>query len=500
MTVASDGDVFAFLLPPAEADDPLPVTGGGEIVGRVPRRRRGRGVPRLPLERHLGEQPRQPRRRHQREQGPRPRERVERAARCRRIEILQDPETTFRFDGSDLMPGAVGADSFWKGIVAWVGGETTATGARHHRVDAGRPASRPRVAPGERRDAHDRGAGLTDPAPRHPSFNDEPGGTMTTADLIGKILQVVMGLAVFAAVVGLLIFFIDKAPKKGRDYWQLAGVPAPGADPRRDRPRLPGHPHEHPRLPEQRGRLDASTTSSGCSPSPRRSARSSTRSSGCCSCRRSPRRSASRTPCFIDKSRGERYYKSLIFMPIAISFVGAGIIWKFVYEYRSGEPRADRPAQPDRGRVRRRAGAVAADRPDQHAPAHRRDDLGADRLRDGRALRGDQGHPDRADRGGAARRHQRVAAVHERDASRHPRRARRGGHDDLDRHPEGVRHRAHHDGRKLQHERRRQRDVHPGVPGERAGRGSALALILFVLVLPIVIYNVSVLRKQREIR
>ena len=32
------------------------------------------------------------------------------------------------------------------------------------------------------------------------------------------------------------------------------------------------------------------------------------------------------------------------------------------------------------------------------------------------------------------------------------------------------------------------------------GRGSALAVILFVLVLPIVIYNVNVLRKQREIR
>ena len=32
------------------------------------------------------------------------------------------------------------------------------------------------------------------------------------------------------------------------------------------------------------------------------------------------------------------------------------------------------------------------------------------------------------------------------------------------------------------------------------GRGSALALILFVLVLPIVVYNVRVLRKQKEIR
>ena len=50
---------------------------------------------------------------------------------------------------------------------------------------------------------------------------------MTTPDLLGKILQVVMGLVVLAAVVGLLIFFIDKAPKKGRDYWQLAGFLTP---------------------------------------------------------------------------------------------------------------------------------------------------------------------------------------------------------------------------------------------------------------------------------
>lgn len=33
-----------------------------------------------------------------------------------------------------------------------------------------------------------------------------------------------------------------------------------------------------------------------------------------------------------------------------------------------------------------------------------------------------------------------------------------------------------------------------------AGRGAALALILFLMVLPIVIYNVNILRKQREIR
>jgi alpha-glucoside transport system permease protein len=37
---------------------------------------------------------------------------------------------------------------------------------------------------------------------------------------------------------------------------------------------------------------------------------------------------------FIDKSRGEKFFKILVFMPMAISFVGASIIWKFVYTAR----------------------------------------------------------------------------------------------------------------------------------------------------------------------
>ncbi|GAB3147816.1 hypothetical protein GCM10027058_07340 [Microbacterium neimengense] len=40
---------------------------------------------------------------------------------------------------------------------------------------------------------------------------------------------------------------------------------------------------------------------------------------------------------FIDRARGEKILKVLVFMPVAISFVGAGIIWKFVYDYRQGE-------------------------------------------------------------------------------------------------------------------------------------------------------------------
>jgi alpha-glucoside transport system permease protein len=35
-----------------------------------------------------------------------------------------------------------------------------------------------------------------------------------------------------------------------------------------------------------------------------------------------------------DRSRFENVYKAIIFMPMAISFVGAGVIWKFVYTYK----------------------------------------------------------------------------------------------------------------------------------------------------------------------
>jgi len=35
-----------------------------------------------------------------------------------------------------------------------------------------------------------------------------------------------------------------------------------------------------------------------------------------------------------DRSKYEKVFKSLIFMPMAISFVGAGVIWKFMYAYK----------------------------------------------------------------------------------------------------------------------------------------------------------------------
>ena len=39
----------------------------------------------------------------------------------------------------------------------------------------------------------------------------------------------------------------------------------------------------------------------------------------------------------IDRAKGEAFAKALIFLPMAISMVGAGIIWKFVYQYKQTE-------------------------------------------------------------------------------------------------------------------------------------------------------------------
>ncbi|GLI26696.1 alpha-glucoside ABC transporter substrate-binding protein [Agromyces rhizosphaerae] len=122
--VASDGDVFGFMLPPENAGDPLAVTGGGEIVVAFTDAEEVEVVRTFlssdtwannrvslggVISANLGVDP----------------ENASSELLVQSIEILQNPETTFRFDGSDLMPGAVGADSFWSGIVDWVTGDDT---------------------------------------------------------------------------------------------------------------------------------------------------------------------------------------------------------------------------------------------------------------------------------------------------------------------------------------------------------------------------------------
>ena len=138
VTVASDGDVFGFLLPPVNADDPLSVTGGGEFPVAFRDAEEVEAVRaylssdtwannRVSLggviSANTGVDP----------------ENASSELLVQSIEILQDPETTFRFDGSDLMPGAVGAASFWQGIVEWVGGADTQ--AVVDEIEASWPAS-----------------------------------------------------------------------------------------------------------------------------------------------------------------------------------------------------------------------------------------------------------------------------------------------------------------------------------------------------------------------
>ncbi|MET1044665.1 MAG: sugar ABC transporter permease [Microbacteriaceae bacterium] len=158
---------------------------------------------------------------------------------------------------------------------------------------------------------------------------------MTTEDLIVKIVQVVLALASFAVFIGLLLFFIDRAPKRGRDYWQLAAFIVPAL-------LLLAIGLIYPAV---RTTVLSFGSGAGDFIGIDNFAWAFTQPAGLISLRNTiiwvilvPLISTIvglAYAVFIDKSRGEKYYKALVFMPMAISFVGAGIIWRFVYEYRA---------------------------------------------------------------------------------------------------------------------------------------------------------------------
>ncbi len=139
--VSENGDVFAFYLPETNTDNGKPVLGGGEFVAAFNDRpevqafqtylatdtwanekakatpgggwvsaNKGLDVANLtsPIDKLSAE-------------------------------TLQDPEAVFRFDGSDLMPGAVGAGSFWKEMTAWITGKNT--GAALDAIEKSWPSS-----------------------------------------------------------------------------------------------------------------------------------------------------------------------------------------------------------------------------------------------------------------------------------------------------------------------------------------------------------------------
>lgn len=158
---------------------------------------------------------------------------------------------------------------------------------------------------------------------------------MTTADLLGKILQVAGGLAIFAAAVGLVMFLVDKAPKRGRDYIQLAVFVGPAL------------------ILLVAGLIYPAIRTTGLAFFSRTGEPVGFDNFIWAFTQPDALRTLLNTviwvvlvplvstavglayAVFIDRSKGERFFKAIVFMPMAISFVGAGIIWKFVYDYKS---------------------------------------------------------------------------------------------------------------------------------------------------------------------
>ena len=156
------------------------------------------------------------------------------------------------------------------------------------------------------------------------------------SDLAAKFGLMFLGLAVFAAAVGVILFLADRAPKRGRDVWQLLAFLAPAmillgvglvypaintavlSFFNRNSTEFVGVDNYVWMFTEPTILTTLGNTLIWVALVPTLSTVFGLAYA-----------------VFIDKSKGEKVLKSLVFMPMAISFVGAGIIWRFVYEYRA---------------------------------------------------------------------------------------------------------------------------------------------------------------------
>ena len=125
--VAEDGDVFAFYLPSVDASKGKPVLGGGEFVAAFADRPEVKAfqtylasaewanakAKATPTGGWVSAN-----------KGLDPANLVSPIDKLS-FETLADEKAVFRFDGSDLMPGAVGAGTFWKGMTNWITGSNS---------------------------------------------------------------------------------------------------------------------------------------------------------------------------------------------------------------------------------------------------------------------------------------------------------------------------------------------------------------------------------------
>jgi alpha-glucoside transport system permease protein len=156
--------------------------------------------------------------------------------------------------------------------------------------------------------------------------------------LFDKLLQLVVAVAIFALVLAAVLFIADRARGRRSELWQSMAFVLPAV-----LLLLVGLIYPALRTAYQ-SFFDAGSnnfvgveTTYASSPSP-----------SCCSCCANTFLWVVLTPLvatavglvyavLVDRSRVESFAKSLIFLPMAISFVGASIIWKFVYEYRPNQ-------------------------------------------------------------------------------------------------------------------------------------------------------------------
>ncbi|WP_459980945.1 ABC transporter substrate-binding protein [Nocardioides sp. AN3] len=127
--VAEDGDVFAFYLPPVDPSKGKPVLGGGEFVAAF-----NSNPATVAFQTYLSSDVWANEKAKatpgggwvSANKGLDPNNLVSPIDKLS-AQILADPNAVFRFDGSDAMPAAVGANSFWKQMVAWITGQDTKT-------------------------------------------------------------------------------------------------------------------------------------------------------------------------------------------------------------------------------------------------------------------------------------------------------------------------------------------------------------------------------------
>jgi alpha-glucoside transport system substrate-binding protein len=119
--VSSDGDVFAFYLPPVNPSISTPVEGGGEFVTAFS------SDPATQAVQNYLSSPEWADARIQVAPGwVSANQKVDQSLYTDPIDklsakYLADPNATFRFDASDAMPAAVGSGAEWKAMVAWFG-------------------------------------------------------------------------------------------------------------------------------------------------------------------------------------------------------------------------------------------------------------------------------------------------------------------------------------------------------------------------------------------